>query len=656
MRAATTIAAVTALALLLAAPALAERGSSQAREFQAGLVAAGANHTCAVLANGSAVCWGLDSTGQVGDGPEGEADHPAPAAVLLPAGRRAVAVAAGSRHSCALLDDGSLACWGFDLSGQVGDGADDSADERAPVGVALPGGRRATSVVAGSDHTCAILADGALACWGADGFGQVGDGADGNADEPAPVLVALPGGRRAAAVAAGATHTCAILDDGSLACWGHDINGQLGDGPDGNADEPAPVLASLPAGRRAVAITAGTSHTCAILDDGSLACWGYDLSGQVGDGADGNADEPAPVAIALPGGRRALAVSAGGSHTCAITDDGALACWGYDAFGQVGDGADGNADEPAPVAGSLAGGRVALAVDAGFQHTCALAQDGSVSCWGIDLAGQLGDGADGNADETSIGTAPRPLAPGSVAGRAADVSVAIEGAPATAAVGVGATLGVRVANAGPDAVTGLRVQLVPTLLSLAATTIGQGTVTGAHWTVGTLAPGTSTLLQLRLTPVAVGAGSLVAQVAAADQADPDSVPANGAAEDDQAEAAITVAARRLAPERLTLSLTVGRDATAPHRTIAQGRLVATRVADRAGCRGTVTVKVTSGTRTVRRRSVKLRLRDGACQYSASIAVTAAQRGGARRVRIVASFPGNAALLGTTSRPRALRLT
>ncbi|MDB2367127.1 hypothetical protein N9V76_01695, partial [Candidatus Poseidoniales archaeon] len=174
-----------------------------------------------------------------------------------------------------------------------------------------------TTFSAGDYHTCAILDDGSLNCWGDDDYGQLGDGGT-NSDKNTPVSVSLGTGRTAVAVSAGYAHTCAILDDGSLKCWGDDNWGQLGDGGS-NTAKTTPVSVSLGNGRTAVAVSAGFQHTCAILDDGSLKCWGLDGSGQLGDGGS-NTNKDTPVSVSLGNSRTAVAVSAGDYHNCAILD------------------------------------------------------------------------------------------------------------------------------------------------------------------------------------------------------------------------------------------------------------------------------------------------------------------------------------------------
>ena len=206
-------------------------------------------------------------------------------------------------------------------------------------------------VSAGWYHNCAILDDGDLKCWGRDNHGQLGDGGSNtNTNAPSSTAIDLGSGRTAIAVSAGDYHTCAILDNGDAKCWGKDSHGQLGDGGS-NTDTTAPssTAIDLGTGRTAVAVSAGSRHTCAILDNGDAKCWGQDSYGQLGDGGS-NTDTTAPssTAIDLGTGRTTVAMSARGDHACAILDDGDLKCWGRDNHGHLGDGGT-NTDQGSPV-------------------------------------------------------------------------------------------------------------------------------------------------------------------------------------------------------------------------------------------------------------------------------------------------------------------
>ena len=361
--------------------------SGLSSEFAA--VSAGGQHTCAISKAGAAQCWGRDAAGQLGDGGTNTNKSMPVAVIHLTSGVRAIA--AGGSHTCAVTSTGAVWCWGSDSSGQLGDGGTHS-DQPIPVVV----GGFGSPLAMGSNHYCARTNAGAILCWGRDDVGQLGDGGAASPFYSPPVAVSgLSVG--VPEIAAGTQHTCGVTDAGAVLCWGRDYEGQLGDGG-ANTNQSAPVAVS---GLSAVvtAIAAGGDHTCALTHAGALLCWGSDSSGQLGDGSP-NTNQSTPVAVSGLSAR-VTAIAAGGEHTCALTDAGAVLCWGSDDFGQLGDGGT-NADQPTPVAVSgLSAGVTAIA--ASGSHTCALTNAGAVKCWGSDSQGQLGNGGT-NADQ------PTPVA------------------------------------------------------------------------------------------------------------------------------------------------------------------------------------------------------------------------------------------------------
>ena len=321
-------------------------------------LSSGGSHTCAILDNGAVSCWGLGSSGRLGNG--GTSDKTTPTLTSsLGTGRTAVALSSGGGHTCAILDNGSVSCWGRGLYGQLGNGA--TSDKTTPTLTSSLGtGRTAVALSSGSEHTCAILDNGSVSCWGYGVYGQLGNGLWD--DKTTPTLTSSLGtGRTAVALSSGYTHTCAILDNGAVSCWGEGTYGQLGNG--GTSDKSAPTLtSSLGTGRTAVALSSGFYHTCAILDNGSVSCWGRGVYGQLGNG--GTSDKTTPTLTSSLGtGRTAVALSSEGGHTCAILDNGAVSCWGYGSYGQLGNGGTSGVSSTPTLTSSLGTGRTALLID-----------------------------------------------------------------------------------------------------------------------------------------------------------------------------------------------------------------------------------------------------------------------------------------------------
>jgi cysteine-rich repeat protein len=391
-------------------------------------VAAGGGHSCAVLTGGVVKCWGGNGGGQLGLGDiETRGETPDEMGNNLPAvdlgtGRTALSVSAGNDHTCALLSDGHVKCWGFNAQAQLGLG--DTVNS-GKMGDGLPEVDLGTdmialSVSAGNTHTCAVLGDGRVKCWGYNAEGQLGlgDGAH-RGDEPNEMGDNLPAvelgtDKAALAVTTGADHTCALLNDGSVKCWGLNNSGQLGLGDtDQRGDQPNDMGDNLPAvslgsDRVALAVGARGYYTCALLDDGSVKCWGLNISGQLGlgdtvihgDGAYEMGDN-LPV-VSLGTDKSAVAISVGQGHSCVILSDASVKCWGYGAYGQLGLGDpvargdnSGEMGDSLPAV-SLGTGKTAVAITTGALHVCAILNNASVKCWGYNSSFQLGIGVDGN--------------------------------------------------------------------------------------------------------------------------------------------------------------------------------------------------------------------------------------------------------------------
>ena len=350
-------------------------------------VGAGISHSCAVLAGGTARCWGQNTSGQLGDGTTIGRLTPVPVTGL----GEVAAIALSRGHTCAVRIDGSIRCWGENSDFRLGDGTND--DRTTPV--AVTGVSRAVDVTAGETSTCAVLAAGTARCWGDNAGGQLGTG-----DRVARVSPTTPVGQVGVVqVATGGGHSCALLAVGTVRCWGDNQSGQLGDGTSGT-DRSTPVTVTGLSG--VIALDAGEAHTCAVLFDRTVRCWGFNGSGQLGDGTSGN-NRLTPVA---PGVAGVASVSAGLAHTCAVRVNGLVFCWGFNSFGQVGNGFSGS-NSPTPQL--VASGAVDVA--AGDGHTCAARRGAVAACWGLNTLGQVGDGTTGTNRVTpvSVATASTPV-------------------------------------------------------------------------------------------------------------------------------------------------------------------------------------------------------------------------------------------------------
>lgn len=427
-------------ASMLLAPSMSAQAAAAAEivppRFEAG-IAVGNNHACAIGAAGELRCWGLNDHGQLGLGSntghlaalgDNEPVNSQPV-VDLGAGRRAVAAALGSRHTCVILDTGHVRCWGANFGGPLGidtDGShigDDEPVTSAPV-VDLGPGRTAVAIAAGGATTCAILDNGSLRCWGANGEGQLGLGHVENIGDDEPVASVAPvdlgPGRTAAAVAVDGDHTCAILDNGKLRCWGNNDDGQLGLGTTAALGDDEEILSQpsidLGPGRTAVALSTGDNgpRTCAILDNATLRCWGNNQYGALGIGStehlgDDEAITSVPPVALGPGGIP-VSVHVGRDNVCTVLTDATLRCWGSDQEGQL--AIEGTApvgdDENPPQNHIPLGGRV-ISAGSGSAYICAVTHHAEVVCWGDGNYGKTGHG---NTDD--VGDDEPPTSMGAV--------------------------------------------------------------------------------------------------------------------------------------------------------------------------------------------------------------------------------------------------
>ncbi len=344
-------------------------------------VSVGLYLSCAVLVHNGVRCWGANDVGQLGhDGPSSTQPVEVP-------GVQASGVAVGERFACALGMTGSVECWGLGTKGQLGHGANQTSS--APQNVVGLEEAPAAQLVAGQAHACVLSTNGGVHCWGDNTRGQLGNAT--RSSSPFPVTVALGGGLPVRQLVAGARHNCVLLDDASVRCWGAGQLGELGV-PD-LIDGLVPVqVQGLPGAENpVVGLSAGGDHTCAILADSRVVCWGADTAGQLGDGvSQPYSTYPTPV-LGLPvGGDPLVQFVAGDDADCvSLGVSGRVRCLGGNQWGQLGDGTLTRSLDFVTALGFGPPPRVSV-LAMGPEHVCATLTDGSIVCWGDNSAGELG--------------------------------------------------------------------------------------------------------------------------------------------------------------------------------------------------------------------------------------------------------------------------
>jgi alpha-tubulin suppressor-like RCC1 family protein len=378
-------------------------------------VAAGRNHTCAVVSSGHVFCWGDGSKGQLGDRSANPSSFPVEVLNIT----NAVQVAARGNHTCTVLATGHVQCWGENNEGELGDGS--SLMKKTPIEV--KGISDATQVAAGESSTCALLSTGHIDCWGSNARGALGNGETGpepctEAERSCSLTpVEVTGIATATSVEAAGEHVCALLSDGSEKCWGANEHGELGTGSNVGPETcfyhwrgagPGAPCSRTPVSVQGImavrAIGTGGNDSCAALESEAVECWGDDHSGELGDGNSG-ADSDIPAEVL--GVTTAVALSLGKNFGCAALASGHVECWGGNAFGQLGSGTETGPETCSEEACSTrpveaAGITSAAAIGAGNLHACAVLTDGHVDCWGDDEQGELGNGSASHSSDTPV--------------------------------------------------------------------------------------------------------------------------------------------------------------------------------------------------------------------------------------------------------------
>jgi alpha-tubulin suppressor-like RCC1 family protein len=381
-------------------------------------VTAGTVHSCAIE-SGKAYCWGDNSVGELGNGTTVNSSVPVAVSTRgVLAGQTLTQITASGGHVCALDSAGAAFCWGSNDVGQLGNNS--TADSSVPVAVLASGalaGQALTQITSGNLDTCALDSAGAAFCWGWNDDGELGDG--NTSDSSVPVAVQASGvlaGKVLTEITSGLRHTCAVDTAGTAFCWGNNDSGQLGNASTTSSSVPVAVLASgVLAGKTLLQISAGEVHTCALDSAGAAFCWGDNADGGLGNGT--TTGSSGPVAVSTSGalaGQSLTQISAGESYTCAVDAAGAAFCWGVNTSGVLGNGGIANTSVAAAVNthGVLAG-KALVQITAGGDHTCAVDNAGALYCWGQNTSGDLGNGG------SSVSTVPVLTGPHAPTGLAA---------------------------------------------------------------------------------------------------------------------------------------------------------------------------------------------------------------------------------------------
>jgi alpha-tubulin suppressor-like RCC1 family protein len=332
-------------------------------------------HTCVLYSDQTVRCAGLNNQGELGNGNTTRQFEPALANTT-----NAVAIRNGNEHTCSLVGDGRMQCFGTNFTGQIGTGVMGNFYSTPQF---VQNITTAVKSIAGGYHTCAILPDSTVQCWGRNQDGQLGNG-DATTDTSLPGAVQNLGA--VADLVTGSYHNCALMPDHTAMCWGRNGRGQVGDG---TYNSPITLPHQVVGLSNAVMLNLGGFHSCALMQDATVKCWGQGDQMQLG--VPGLAASNTPVTVT--GLSNVTGLYQGFLHTCAQVSGGTVWCWGQNDFGQLGNGATGNTATPVQMQGILN----PIYVVGGIGHTCALTQDRFVKCVGENDFGELGDGTGVNA-------------------------------------------------------------------------------------------------------------------------------------------------------------------------------------------------------------------------------------------------------------------
>jgi alpha-tubulin suppressor-like RCC1 family protein len=363
-------------------------------------VVGGFDHTCAKSKNGVVKCWGSNVMGQAGNGvvnPDGgDAPNVISPAAVINVGSSVLGIGDGLNHTCAIKSDRTVACWGYDYSGQLGDG---KKVQHSSTPINVSGVTNVMQISGGIVFTCAVIGDGTVKCWGDNDHGQLGSGNT----SPTTGIVTVTGLSDAVEVAVGSYHACALRRSGTVSCWGMNTSGQLGTG--NTSDSPKPIDVGVSQGQH---ISAGFNFSCVVKTTGQVMCWGGNNYGQLGNGTSTSAPTPTPVVVT--GLTDAVSLGAGTNHACAVRKTGGVSCWGLNDDGQLGIGSKA-ATPGTPNSTPLNVVGLSNAVGIGQVlglHSCAINANDIVLCWGTNYYSELAEDSTTQHEYSPVGVAGFP--------------------------------------------------------------------------------------------------------------------------------------------------------------------------------------------------------------------------------------------------------
>ena len=355
------------------------------------------NDTCAITSDSQVYCWGWNAFGELGNNLT--ANSPIPVAVSTAgvlSGKTVLSLSTGNNHSCVIASNNLAYCWGANWYGNLGTGS--GSDSFIPIAVSTSGvlnGLTIKLIDAGNYHTCAIASNNLAYCWGSNDYGELGN----NSTTQSNIPVAVNGGLTMSKITAGEGHTCAITVSNLAYCWGRNIYGQLGNNSTTQSNIPVAVnTTGVLSGKTIKSIKASKEHSCVIASDNLAYCWGSNWFGELGVSTNVGTINPnsVPVAVDRTGvlsGKTILSIATGVFHTCVIASDNKIYCWGDNTYGQLGNNSTTQSSAPVAVstAGVLSGKTIVSISTSDGIHTCATDSDSKLYCWGSNVYGELGN-------------------------------------------------------------------------------------------------------------------------------------------------------------------------------------------------------------------------------------------------------------------------